>query len=70
MNVKELKAKNASELKDKLIELQKSQFDLRMARGNGQLTKNHLLTEVRRDIARVKTIIKQDMIASNKESNK
>ncbi len=60
MNVKELKAKNTVELNDKLTELLKNQFDLRMAKGNGQLTKGHVLTEVRRDIARVKTIIKQN----------
>ena len=60
MNVKELKAKNPVELNDKLTELLKNQFDLRMAKGNGQLTKGHVLTEVRRDIARVKTIIKQN----------
>lgn len=60
MNVKELKAKNTVELNEKLTELLKNQFDLRMAKGNGQLTKGHVLTEVRRDIARVKTIIKQN----------
>ena len=60
MNVKELKAKNPVELNEKLTELLKNQFDLRMAKGNGQLTKPHVLTELRRDIARVKTIIKQN----------
>ncbi len=60
MNVKELKAKNPVELNERLTELLKNQFDLRMAKGNGQLTKGHVLTEVRRDIARVKTIIKQN----------
>ena len=69
MKVSELKAKNVSELNDKLAELQKNQFDLRMAKGNGQLTKNHILTEVRRDIARVKTIIRQSEIES-KAGNK
>jgi len=65
MSVKELKTKNVNELKENLAELQKNQFDLRMAKGNGQLTKNHLLTEVRRDIARVKTIIRQNQMADN-----
>jgi len=62
MNVTELKAIKPSELSNKLAELQKNQFDLRMAKGNGQLTKNHVLKEVRRDIARVKTLIKQNEI--------
>ena len=60
MNVTELKAINPSELVNKLAELQKSQFDLRMAKGNGQMTKGHVMQEVRRNIARVKTIIKQN----------
>lgn len=60
MNVKELKAKNPVELNEKLTELLKNQFDLRMAKGNGQMTKGHVMQEVRRDIARVKTIIKQN----------
>ena len=68
MNVTELKAINPSELNDKLAELQKNQFDLRMAKGNGQLTKNHVLKEVRRDIARIKTLIKQNEI-KNKAGN-
>jgi len=68
MNVKELKAINPSELVNKLAELQKSQFDLRMAKGNGQLTKNHILKEVRRDIARVKTLIRQNDI-NNRAGN-
>ena len=69
MSVKELKTKNLSELKERLAELQKNQFDLRMAKGNGQLTKSHVLTEVRRDIARVNTFIRRILIESNLESN-
>ena len=66
MNAQELKTKNQVELKEKLVELQKNQFDLRMARGNGQMTKLHILKEVRRDIARVKTILKQKQQAGEK----
>ena len=69
MNVTELKTIKPSELNSKLAELQKNQFDLRMAKGNGQLTKNHVLKEVRRDIARVKTLIKQNEI-KEKAGNK
>ena len=66
MNAKELNTKNSAELKDKLAELQKNQFDLRMARGNGQMTKLHTLKEVRRDIARVKTVLRQKQTAGDK----
>ena len=64
MNVSELKSKNQVELKEKLTELLKNQFDSRMARGNGQMTKVHHLKELRRDIARVKTILRQNEIAA------
>ncbi len=70
MNAKEMKSKQPAELKETLTELLKTQFDLRMARGNGQLTKTHVLKEVRRDIARAKTIIKQKELELNKAGNK
>ena len=66
MNIKELKSKSQAEVKENLAELLKNQFDLRMAKGNGQLNKVHVLKEVRRDIARVKTIIRQNELASDK----
>ncbi|MBL4659909.1 MAG: 50S ribosomal protein L29 [Alcanivoracaceae bacterium] len=66
MNIKELKSKSQAEVKENLAELFKNQFDLRMAKGNGQLNKVHVLKEVRRDIARVKTIIRQNELASDK----
>ena len=69
MKVSELKAMNPSELRKKLSEIQKGQFDLRMAKGNGQLTKSHVLKEARRNIARVKTLIRQNDI-ENKAGNK
>jgi len=70
MNAKELRQKNPVELNEKLTELLKSQFDMRMAKGNGQLTKNHVLKEVRRDIARVKTLIKQNELENINAGNK
>ncbi len=59
MQAKELKTKNLAELQDELNKLLQQQFDLRMARGNGQLTKVHLLRDVRRGIARVRTVMNQ-----------
>mgnify|MGYP000368531465 FL=1 len=59
MQAKELKDKDLAQLQEQLNELLQKQFDLRMARGNGQLNKIHLLREVRRDIARVRTIMNQ-----------
>jgi len=59
MQAKELKDKDLAQLQEQLNGLLQKQFDLRMARGNGQLNKIHLLREVRRDIARVKTVMNQ-----------
>ena len=59
MQAKELKSKDLAELQEELNKLLQKQFDLRMARGNGQLTKLHLLRDVRRDIARVRTVMNQ-----------
>jgi large subunit ribosomal protein L29 len=70
MNVSELKTKNQVELTEKLTELLKNQFDLRMAKGHGQMTKVHHLKELRRDIARVKTILRQNEIASKAAGSK
>ncbi len=59
MNANELREKNAEDLKSEMMALLRQQFNLRMQQGTGQLTQNHLLKNVRRDIARVKTIMNQ-----------
>ncbi|MEM1080297.1 MAG: 50S ribosomal protein L29 [Pseudomonadota bacterium] len=59
MKASELRGKNAGELKDLLLELRKEQFSLRMQHGNGSLDGRHQLKLVRRDIARVKTVMNQ-----------
>jgi large subunit ribosomal protein L29 len=59
MKASELRNKNAAELKDMLIELRKEQFSLRMQQGNGSLEGAHQLKQVRRNIARVKTVMNQ-----------
>ncbi|TVQ30027.1 MAG: 50S ribosomal protein L29 [Wenzhouxiangella sp.] len=59
MKAQELRAKNAAELKDILLELRKEQFSLRMQHGNGTLDGRHELKRVRREIARVKTVMNQ-----------
>jgi len=57
MDIKELKSKSAAELNEQLVELRREQFNLRMQRGTGQLAKPHELKRVRRDVARVKTLL-------------
>ena len=59
MNIKELRDKNADELNSDLISLRKEEFALRMQRASGQLAQTHLLKATKRDIARVKTVLRE-----------
>lgn len=53
----ELKKMSIEELQTELISLRKDQFSLRMKKANGSLDKTHIITMVRKAIARVKTIM-------------
>ena len=57
MELKQLRGKSADELKAHLLELQKEQFSLRMQKATGQLAKTHDVRRVRREIARVNTLL-------------
>jgi large subunit ribosomal protein L29 len=57
MNMSELRKKSADELQSELIALLQEQFNLRMQRGIGQTPSPHLFGNVRKQIARVKTIL-------------
>jgi large subunit ribosomal protein L29 len=59
MNANDLQNKSVEELNTELHNLLREQFNLRMQRGTGQLTKPHLIGQVRKNIARVKTFINQ-----------
>jgi large subunit ribosomal protein L29 len=59
MKATDLRAKSADELQEEVLRLQKEHFALRMQHASGQLGQSHLLKEVRRDLARVKTIMKE-----------
>jgi large subunit ribosomal protein L29 len=57
MELKQLKAKSATELQAHLMDLAREQFNLRMQKGTGQLAQTHQLKNVRREIARVKMLL-------------
>lgn len=59
MDASELRDKTVPELNEELLRLRKEQFGLRMQRASEQLAQTHLLTQTRRDIARVKTLIRE-----------
>lgn len=57
MKVSEIRQKSVEELNKDLDGLRRQQFSLRMAQATGQLAKNHQIGEVRKSIARIKTIL-------------
>jgi large subunit ribosomal protein L29 len=57
MKAAELRAKSAAELEQELTELMRAQFGLRMQQATQQLSNNSQLRKVRRDIARVRTVL-------------
>jgi large subunit ribosomal protein L29 len=59
MDANELKQKDEAALKSLLLEKRKEAFSLRMQRGSGQEVRTHQFREVRRDIARIKTVMNQ-----------
>jgi large subunit ribosomal protein L29 len=63
MKAKELRAKDTAELNKELLELLKAQFSLRMQVATQQLNNTSQLGKVRRDIARVRTILRERAIA-------
>ena len=67
MKGKELKAKSAAELNEELLKLRREQFNLRMARATGQAAKPDQFSKVRRNIARVKTVLAQSRQAGGKK---
>ncbi|CAI8907829.1 50S ribosomal protein L29 [Methylocaldum szegediense] len=57
MKANDLRSKTPGELKDLLLELHREQFNLRMLKATGQLTKPDQLRTIRRNIARVNTVL-------------
>jgi large subunit ribosomal protein L29 len=66
MKAEDLRAKSADELTDQLASLKKEQFNLRFQKATGQLEKTARIREVRRDIARIKTIAAERRAAETK----
>jgi large subunit ribosomal protein L29 len=58
MNSDDVRRLTADQLTDALLSLKKEQFNLRFQAATGQLEKTHRVQEVRRDIARIKTVLR------------
>lgn len=59
MKASELRTKSAADLQQEVLSLTKAQFGLRMQVATQQMTNTSELRKVRRDIARVKTVLKE-----------
>ena len=58
MKIDEVRGLTPDQLNEQLISLKKEQFNLRFQRATGQLEKTHRVDEVRKDIARIKTVLR------------
>ena len=58
MKIDEVRGLTPDQLSETLINLKKEQFNLRFQKATGQVEKTHRVDEVRKDIARVKTVLR------------
>lgn len=65
MNAEELRTKSADELKESLVGLRKEQFNLRFQQASGQLENTARVRQVRRGIARIKSILRDKLQAAS-----
>ena len=66
MSAKDLRQKPSADLQKELLDLRREQFNLRMASATGQAAKPDQFTKVRRNIARVKTVMAEQRRAASK----
>ena len=59
MNATELKTKTPDQLRDELVSLKKEAFNLRFQQASGQLENTARMRAVRRDVARIQTVLNQ-----------
>ncbi|MBP3312809.1 MAG: 50S ribosomal protein L29 [Butyricicoccus sp.] len=64
MKAKEIRELSAEELQNKLAELKKDLFNLRLQHATNQLDNVNKITEVKRDIARVNTVLRELQLAA------
>jgi large subunit ribosomal protein L29 len=70
MNATDLRSKSSDELSEELVTLRREQFNVRMQQATGESTKPHEHSRIRKDIARVKTILTEQKRSAKAESSK
>lgn len=61
MTANELRKKSVKDLREELLKLRREQFSLRMQQATGQMSRPHQFGVVRRNVARVKTILNEKL---------
>ncbi len=69
MKASEFRSKSAAELQEELIKLRRAQFNLRMQQASGQLAKPDQFGKVRKDIARLKTVVGEQRRVSSQSKD-
>ena len=64
MKIDEVRGMTPDQLTDALLNLKKEQFNLRFQAATGQVEKTHRVNEVRKDIARIKTVLRAKKTAA------
>ena len=64
MKIEDVRGMTPDQLADQLVSLKKEQFNLRFQKATGQVEKTHRVDEVRRDIARIKTVLRAKAAAA------
>ena len=59
MKAADLRTRSIDELNEELVALRREQFNLRMQQATGELAQNHQHSRVRKDIARIKTVLNE-----------
>ena len=70
MNPTDLRKKNETELTEELLGLRREQFNLRMQQATGQLVRPDEYRKVRKNIARIKTVLREQEIQQQKAESK
>jgi large subunit ribosomal protein L29 len=66
MKIADVRGLTADQLADRLLDLKREQFNLRFQAATGQMEKSHRVNEVRKDIARIKTVLRQTAASAPK----
>ena len=64
MKIADVRSMTPDQLSESLLSLKKEQFNLRFQRATGQMEKTHRVDEVRKDIARIKTVLRSKQPAA------